>query len=287
MSIVLIDQQIVFDEDNFLLYRADADKAEALRLGAIASRCFALLLRAKGAVVRKRELLDGAWGQFGLEVTENSLAQVVRQLRVALEQLAPGREFLVTLPRIGYKLAERVDVTVLERADYERASEGGSVGESPLEALPTTAAQATDEPFTVDSAPPTPIPPASGGASSSRRRTALLATVWVICCVLAFVIAAAPFDRPALRRLSFAPSVVLQGNQYHVRVSENSGFTREMRERLTSHVAHVNLMTGREASAYHVYVLKLYPNISGVLCDGPVEQEPGRCTVFRVYGDAP
>ncbi|WP_460164043.1 winged helix-turn-helix domain-containing protein [Pseudomonas sp. S2_F03] len=113
MGQLLIDEHLVFDENNFLLFRVDAANEEPLRLGAIASRCLAMLLRSGGSVVRKRELMAGAWGQYGLEVTDNSLAQVVRQLRLALEKLQPDREFIQTLPRIGYKLADGVTVEEL------------------------------------------------------------------------------------------------------------------------------------------------------------------------------
>jgi DNA-binding winged helix-turn-helix (wHTH) protein len=110
MSLFYIDEQIVFDEENYLLYANPTQNAEPLRVGAIASSCLAQLLRAKGGVVLKRDLMAGAWGQFGLEVTDNSLAQVVRQLRLALAKLQADDELIVTLPRIGYKLADKVQV---------------------------------------------------------------------------------------------------------------------------------------------------------------------------------
>jgi DNA-binding winged helix-turn-helix (wHTH) protein len=109
MSIYVINNLVHFDNEAFTLYRADAP-AQALRIGAIASRCLTLLLQADGQILGKRELMSGAWGAFGLEVTENSLAQVVRQLRVALEKLQADPELILTVPRIGYRINERVEL---------------------------------------------------------------------------------------------------------------------------------------------------------------------------------
>lgn len=109
MSTYVINQVIHFDNEAFVLYATSAPE-EVLRIGAIASRCLTLLLQADGQIVSKRDLMGGAWGEFGLEVTDNSLAQVVRQLRVALEKLQPNHELIVTIPRIGYKISEQVEL---------------------------------------------------------------------------------------------------------------------------------------------------------------------------------
>ncbi|WP_394561942.1 transcriptional regulator [Aquipseudomonas alcaligenes] len=107
MSTYVINDLIRFDNEAFVLYAA-TEPEETLRIGAIASRCLTQLLEANGEIVSKRDLMAGAWGAFGLEVTDNSLAQVVRQLRVAMEKLQPGHELIVTVPRIGYKISEQV-----------------------------------------------------------------------------------------------------------------------------------------------------------------------------------
>lgn len=109
MSIYAINRLIRFDNQAYVLYAADTPE-DVLRIGAIASRCLTLLLQADGQIVTKRDLMRGAWGEFGLEVTDNSLAQVVRQLRVALEKLQPDHELIVTIPRIGYKISEQVEL---------------------------------------------------------------------------------------------------------------------------------------------------------------------------------
>lgn len=109
MSLYLISRSVRFDNEAFVLYAADAPN-EKLRIGAIASRCLTLLVDANGEIVTKRDLMSGAWGAFGLEVTENSLAQVIRQLRVALDKLLPGQELILTVPRIGYRSSAQVEL---------------------------------------------------------------------------------------------------------------------------------------------------------------------------------
>jgi DNA-binding winged helix-turn-helix (wHTH) protein len=109
MSIFVINQQVHFDNETFVLYAAAAPD-DVQRIGAIASRCLTQLLEANGQIVSKRELLTGAWGSFGLEVSDNSLAQVIRQLRVTLESLQPGHELILTVPRIGYKITQPVEL---------------------------------------------------------------------------------------------------------------------------------------------------------------------------------
>lgn len=132
MSIYVINDLIHFDSEAFTLYRAD-EPTEPLRIGAIASRCLGLLLQANGEIVGKRELMAGAWGAFGLEVTENSLAQVVRQLRVALDKLQPGQELILTVPRIGYRINEQVQLLdAAQPAAHAPAAPTSEVAPQPL-----------------------------------------------------------------------------------------------------------------------------------------------------------
>ncbi|MET1080187.1 MAG: winged helix-turn-helix domain-containing protein [Pseudomonas sp.] len=142
MALYVINSLIYFDSEAFTLYRAESSE-EALRIGAIASRCLSLLLQADGQIVSKRELISGAWGAFGLEVTDNSLAQVVRQLRVALETLQPDHELILTIPRIGYKI--NPPVALLDAPPL------------PLPPVSTVSTPATEEPVSPGTqSPPTP-----------------------------------------------------------------------------------------------------------------------------------
>lgn len=165
MSTYVIDRLIHFDNEAFVLYAVTAPE-DSLRIGAIASRCLTQLLDAKGEIVSKRDLMNGAWGAFGLEVTDNSLAQVIRQLRVALDKLQPGLELIVTVPRIGYKLGE----SLVEQLDQ-----------------PAPAAQLLPQTEVV----PTPIPAPTNQAASPPRwrpRELLLGLAALACWILLFLL---------------------------------------------------------------------------------------------------
>jgi DNA-binding winged helix-turn-helix (wHTH) protein len=281
LSQLLIDEQIVFDEDSFLLYRADAPEELPLRLGAIASRCLALLLRSGGAVVRKRELMAGAWGQYGLEVTDNSLAQVVRQLRLALDKLHPGREFIQTLPRIGYKLAEGVCITEVH-------------------GLAENAEPQINRDLTVDAAPvasPAPVIVDTPNAIDARLETAecsvppvLLATprrsslrrwglglVLVMCAGGSFLLGRAwPVSSPADDTLALVSTVTVQGLPVH-KLAHGAEMSAAELQSLHQQSQQLARVLGIVQEQTNLYLLPNHRNGQGILCDGLLEQAQSRC----------
>lgn len=60
-----------------------------------------VLLQHRGTVVSKEEILRQAWP--GLSVVEASLATAVSKLRKAIGQGGEGQEWIVTVPRVGYR----------------------------------------------------------------------------------------------------------------------------------------------------------------------------------------
>src|SRR4051794_14992250 len=65
-----------------------------------------LLLASQGEVVKKEEFFSKVWGETFVE--ESTLAQNIRTLRKTLNMFRPHKEFIVTVPRVGYRLAETV-----------------------------------------------------------------------------------------------------------------------------------------------------------------------------------
>jgi DNA-binding winged helix-turn-helix (wHTH) protein len=275
MGQLLIDEHLVFDENNFLLFRVDAIDEEPLRLGAIASRCLAMLLRSGGAVVRKRELMAGAWGQYGLEVTDNSLAQVVRQLRLALEKLQPDREFIQTLPRIGYKLADGVTVEELSAVAHT----------APAPAAPPapTMADAEDEPdeppaltATPASAQPHSPPPPERPITPARRWGLWLALpVWGVLAFLCGKIWLTP--SPEVAPPAFAAPVTMEDVRVHLS-------TQEVQTPTTSHlqlmVRNSRALAGHlgiPVQNMHLYLLPSRRGADQILCDGELETASSRC----------
>ncbi|WP_223520333.1 transcriptional regulator [Pseudomonas sp. GL-B-19] len=287
MGQLLIDEHLVFDENNFLLFRVESANEEPLRIGAIASRCLAMLLRSGGEVVRKRELMAGAWGQYGLEVTDNSLAQVVRQLRLALEKLQPDREFIQTLPRIGYKLADGVRVEELpataNAASAPRAAEPDSEAPAPATSPVSTLADAEDEPV---EPPPFMAMPASADPDSGalpvhsitlpRRWGLWLALpLWG---VLAFLLGKI-WLAPTLEVVppAFDAPVMMEDVHVHLSTLEPQPPEALHLKLMVQHSRKLAEHLGISAQNIHLYLLPSRRGADQILCDGELETASSRC----------
>ena len=65
------------------------------------------LLRNRGRVITKDELLEAVWPD--VNVVENTLAQRIREIREALGDGAHGARFIKTVPRVGYQFIAELD----------------------------------------------------------------------------------------------------------------------------------------------------------------------------------
>ncbi|EJM13964.1 DNA-binding protein with winged-HTH domain [Pseudomonas sp. GM21] len=287
MGQLLIDEHLVFDENNFLLFRVEATNEEPLRIGAIASRCLAMLLRSGGSVVRKRELMAGAWGQYGLEVTDNSLAQVVRQLRLALEKLQPDREFIQTLPRIGYKLADGVRVEELpataNAVSATYAVETDSEALAPVMSSVSTLAAAEDVPVVLPSigAMPASAEPDSGALpvhpiTLPRRWGLWLALpLWG---VLAFLVGRS-WLAPTLEVVppAFEAPVMMDDVHVHLSAQEPQPAEAPHLKLMVQHSRKLAEHLGISEQNIHLYLLPSRRGADQILCDGELETASSRC----------
>ncbi|MNZ76889.1 hypothetical protein D3C78_954110 [compost metagenome] len=285
MGRVLIDEQVVFDEDSFLLFRVDAPDVAPLRLGATTSSCLALLLRSGGAVVRKRELMEGAWGQYGLEVTDNSLAQSIRQLRLALETLQPGREFIQTLPRVGYKLADGVRIQALQAACEDEAStlkprefdsdlpdNAGSIL-SPDEDVESVAAPLTAPHGSVESGTSSVLVPVKFAYKYWGLLFALI--LWGIASFFLGVFLQTPLlnaDLPV-----FAPPVTIEGMRVHVPVEGFNSLAAPQLQSLAQRSQQLAQLLGISSSSANLYLIPVYHREHAILCEGELELARSRC----------
>jgi DNA-binding winged helix-turn-helix (wHTH) protein len=264
MSRILIDNRMVFDEDNFLLCLLDDPAVEPCRLNAISSRCLAQLLRSKGAVVRKRELIAGAWGEYGFEVTDNSLAQVVRQLRVVIDRFQPGLELIQTHPRIGYGLVEGVQIVELQAA--------------PLAVEEDFPAPQSAEPL-LDMPMPTAEPAPVAAPLVSRRSwrsTAPILGLLVLCSVLVFQLGAAWSGQPLTPRpFDFVPPTLIDGAWVHLPVGVS--IPPERLQRVLHTGKQVADWTGMADASGHLYLLPDYLGRHFLLCAGEMRVASSQC----------
>lgn len=129
MTRYLIGTTTLFDDESFELSTLD-DPVTTVSLGAAASRCLAALLEAQGSIVTKKALLYQGWERYGQQVSGNSVSQAVTQIRRCLVSLDQSPDWLVTVPRIGYKMASCVPV-----AQHETNTAQMPEGAPPMAAL--------------------------------------------------------------------------------------------------------------------------------------------------------
>ena len=265
MSRMLIDSRLVFDEDNFLLFLADDASVEPYRLNAISSRCLAQLLRSNGSVVRKRELIAGAWGQYGLEVTDNSLAQAVRQLRVAIDRFQPGLDLIQTHPRIGYKLAEGVQIVELAAAPPANDNDNPLPCDEPLTETMAPAAFPTHAPAAAPSAP-----------RRSRVGIALILGAVTLWGALVFQLTASWYAQPLRAQpFDFAAPQAMDNTRVHL----PSGVTipPERLQRVLHTGKQVANWMGMANDSRHLYLLPDYLGRHFLLCAGEMKTANSQC----------
>ncbi|ANL38940.1 response regulator protein [Rhizobium phaseoli] len=101
-----------FIAENGCLLRDDRPVA----VGARGASLLAVLLAAQGGVVAKSALIDAVWP--GLAIEESNLSVQIAALRKLLGPAPDGGEWIITVPRVGYRFSGRV----------ESASEGTDSG---------------------------------------------------------------------------------------------------------------------------------------------------------------
>jgi DNA-binding winged helix-turn-helix (wHTH) protein len=83
-------------------------RSAAATLSPRAVRLLMLFAETPNTVIGRRKLFDEGWRQFGFEVCDNSLNQVICSLREAFRGFGADAPGIKTVPRIGYCLTARV-----------------------------------------------------------------------------------------------------------------------------------------------------------------------------------
>ncbi|MGY4730709.1 winged helix-turn-helix domain-containing protein [Burkholderia pyrrocinia] len=141
MAKYLIEGQVVFD--NHLMTLSRGKDVTAL----VANEAELLNLLMQGTAT-KLAVIDQVWESKGMYVTEGSYHQLVRSLRVKLEEQGIASSMIRTLPRLGLKFLGDIellgnasamgtssvsDASVLDTTEPEVAEEQGGAAESALE----------------------------------------------------------------------------------------------------------------------------------------------------------
>jgi DNA-binding winged helix-turn-helix (wHTH) protein/TolB-like protein/Tfp pilus assembly protein PilF len=138
-----LQQYIRFDEFELdTSYRVLRRNGDLLALKAKTFDLLAFLLRNKGRIVSKDEIIDEVWdGQF---VEESNLTVQISALRKVLGETKDNPRFLITVPGKGYKFVgeteERNDEIIIEKHQFEQLvidEEIGQTNSSPSKQIAT------------------------------------------------------------------------------------------------------------------------------------------------------
>jgi DNA-binding winged helix-turn-helix (wHTH) protein len=120
----VLGQRVVFDALNERLFTYSRFDS-VLRLAPLDVRILLQFVHAPQTLLRRQALFDQGWRQYGMEVCENSLNQVVHSLREAFRAIDPASGYIKTLPRLGYVLTATVQPWQ-EESDADRGN--GALG---------------------------------------------------------------------------------------------------------------------------------------------------------------
>lgn len=83
-------------------------RGEPLRLGQRAIRLLKVFVERPSEILTKSDLVDAAWS--GAAVEESNLSVQIASLRKVLGLTPEGEEWIVTIPRVGYRFIGRVEI---------------------------------------------------------------------------------------------------------------------------------------------------------------------------------
>lgn len=116
-----IDGRLAFHSGKNMLSRLDnPDLTEVLNEPC--ARCLETLLAAQGNVVSQAELYKAGWGKAHKDVSPNTLYQNILLARKAFRKVAENNDdFIITVPRNGFRFNENLAVTVCDNLDNPAA----------------------------------------------------------------------------------------------------------------------------------------------------------------------
>ncbi|MDP8775237.1 winged helix-turn-helix domain-containing protein [Serratia sp. IR-2025] len=96
----LINNRVIFDEDNLTLALAD-ENADPVVLTAIANRLLALLVKNNNILISRDFIFSAVWEDHGKTASSSNLNNYIASLRRSFSSLGED-EILVTVPRQGF-----------------------------------------------------------------------------------------------------------------------------------------------------------------------------------------
>lgn len=115
---VIFDNIVVYEPTQALLYNINTPEKK-VNLYAPTNKCLSLLIEAKHDVIAQRVFFEKIWEDNGLVITANTFYQHIAMLRRAFEDVGINDEVIVTIPRRGLSLSEKISLSVESISETE------------------------------------------------------------------------------------------------------------------------------------------------------------------------
>ncbi len=119
-SKIILNHHVIYDKNSGSLIDIE-QKHDEIILTTPANNCLLILLKNKPEITTQKELFEEVWEKYGIPINTNTLYQNIAMIRKAFRQLGIEEEIIVTIPRRGMFVAEKVDITEYAEGDDKRA----------------------------------------------------------------------------------------------------------------------------------------------------------------------
>lgn len=107
MSEFRVNGSAIFSpKDNVFI---SADRGRIFPVAPVASRLMLYLCCHPNLIVKRKDIFQAVWEDFGFEVSQGSINQTIFVLRSALDDVGVGSDCIRTIPRIGYCFLAEVE----------------------------------------------------------------------------------------------------------------------------------------------------------------------------------
>ncbi|MGA4650070.1 winged helix-turn-helix domain-containing protein [Citrobacter portucalensis] len=111
--IVIIEKKVEFDSAACLL--RNVQTIDETTISFIQAQLLTLLLNHRGFAVSRNEIFETIFDVHGAHATNNNLNQNISVLRKYLLQLGIDGEVIITVPRVGFMIADNLLIEILQK----------------------------------------------------------------------------------------------------------------------------------------------------------------------------
>lgn len=139
-KLVIFNGIVVYDKQKALLYNIkEPDKRTSLY--APTNKCLSLLIETRPEVISQHVFFEKVWENDGLSITANTFYQHIAMLRRAFEEVGFKNDVIVTIPRRGLSLSDKLDLSFQDQQEDGLSSTMESL--APLDTVPKEPVQKT------------------------------------------------------------------------------------------------------------------------------------------------